>query len=163
MEIAKAHFLKTDFIPHLKSVPADTPPHWGKMSLQQMIEHFTDVMRVASGKFSHIPIVTPEENLPKMQAFIRSDKPFRENTRNPLLPETPPPVRNPSIEVALDELQAEVNAFFDVFATNENGTTRNPIFGDLDFDMNIQLLYKHALHHLRQFGVVVSTMPDATA
>ena len=28
----------------------------------------------------------------------------------------------------------------------------NPIFGELDFNGNVQLLYKHALHHLRQFG-----------
>jgi hypothetical protein len=33
-------------------------------------------------------------------------------------------------------------------------TTRNPFFGDLNFAENVHLLHKHALHHLRQFGVV---------
>lgn len=163
MESAKVHFLKTDFVPLLQRIPADTAPAWGKMTLQQMVEHFGDAVRIASGKLSNLPVATPEEHLPKMQAFIRSDKPFRENTRNPLLPEMPPPVRHASITIALTELQSELNDFFDVFSTNENNTTRNPIFGDLDFELNVQLLYKHALHHLRQFGVVVSATPDTTA
>jgi hypothetical protein len=54
---------------------------------------------------------------------------------------------------ALDELQAAIDGFFNYFSGNEKATTRNPIFGDLDFDMNIQLLHKHAVHHLRQFGM----------
>lgn len=153
MNAEKVTFLKTAFLPLLKRVTADTQPRWGKMTLQQMIEHFADAVHIAAGKLPDLPIVTPAENLPKMQAFIMSDKPFRENTRNPLLPEIPAPVRHPSIELALEELQAALDAFFNEFETTENLMTRNPLFGDLNFDMNVQLLYKHALHHLRQFGV----------
>lgn len=160
MGVAKADFLKTSFVALLKTIPTDTPPLWGKMTLQQMVEHFTDAVRIAAGLVPDVSIVSPAEQLPKLQAFIRSDKPFKENTRNPLLPETPAPVRARSIEAALDGLQAELDSFFDIFLLNEHLTTRNPIFGDLDFDMNVQLLYKHALHHLRQFGVDVA--PETT-
>ena len=157
MDTAKAHFLKKDFIPLLKSIAPDTAPHWGKLSLQQMIEHFADAVRIAASTASDVTIVTPEEHLPKMQAFIMSEKPFRENTRNPLLPETPSPVRHASVAEALNDLQAALDAFFETFYTNENRTTCNPIFGELNFDHNIQLLHKHAVHHLRQFGVDVKT------
>ncbi len=82
-----------------------------------------------------------------------SEKPFRENTKNPYVPETPAPVKHTTIEAALNELQEELRYFFNVFEENKLQQTRNPFFGDLNFEQNIQLLYKHALHHLRQFGV----------
>jgi hypothetical protein len=65
-------------------------------------------------------------------------------------------VRNKTIDGALDELQRELDLFFSVFETNHQERTRNPIYGDLDFNQNVLLLYKHALHHLRQFGLTVS-------
>ena len=155
MNAEKEHFLQKDFVSLLRALPAGTPPQWGKMTLQQMVEHFIDAVRVASGKIN-VPVVTPEENLPKMHDFIRSSKPFRENTRNPIMPEVPAPVRLATLGAALDALQAELDYFFEVFKANERLTTINPIFGNLNFDLNVQLLYKHAVHHLRQFGVAVS-------
>lgn len=156
MEMDKVDFLKHRFVPLLEDIPSDTEPQWGKMSLQQMVEHFADSVRLASGKVQLTEMVTPEDQLPKYQAFLMSDKPFRENTINPILPEVPPPVRNKTIGGALDELQRELDTFFAAFEANHQERTRNPIFGDLDFMQNVQLLYKHALHHLRQFGVTVS-------
>jgi len=155
MQTAKAHFLKKDLIPLLKSIPGDTGPRWGKMSVQQMVEHFTDAVRIAAGSMENAPILTPAENIPRMQAFIASDKPLRENTRNPMLPDEPASVRRASKTEALNDLQAALDAFFEAFYEKENTTTRNPLFGDLNFDLNIQLLYKHAVHHLRQFSLLV--------
>ena len=155
MNAGKEQFLKKNFVSLLQQIPSDRPPVWGKMSLQQMIEHFTDAVRTASGKLVTHTVFTKEENLPKMQAFIKSDKPFRENTPNPLMPEVPAPVRNASITTAMAELQQEIDYFFDVFAANKQLYTTNPFFGNLDYDLNVQLLYKHAVHHLRQFGVAV--------
>lgn len=152
----KARFLRSGFVEHLRTIDSTTPPVWGKMSLQQMIEHFSDAVRASSGKLPIKDILTPAEQLPKMQSFLMSDKPFRENTPNPLLPDMPPPVRHTKIEDALDELHKEIDYFFAVFEQNGQQTTRNPFFGDLNYEMNVQLLYKHARHHLRQFGVTIS-------
>lgn len=154
MNADKARFLQHQFVDLLRNLPSDTKPAWGKMTLQQMVEHFVDAVRVASGKLT-LPVVTPEAHLPKMQDFIRSDKPFKENTQNPIMPEVPAPVRQPTIHQALDKLQAELDYFFEVFSANGQLNTTNPIFGHLDYSLNVQLLYKHAVHHLRQFGVVV--------
>jgi hypothetical protein len=30
----------------------------------------------------------------------------------------------------------------------------NPVFGDLDYGLAVNLLYKHAVHHLKQFGII---------
>ena len=151
----KIIFLKEKLVPLLRQIPSDQPPAWGKMSLQQMIEHFSDSVRLASGKLSFHHFITPEEHIPKAQDFIRSNKPFRENTKNPLLPEAPAPVKNGSVAHALEELQQEIDDFFTLFTNNEQHTTPNPIFGHLNYELNLLLLYKHAVHHLRQFGLEV--------
>ncbi len=153
MNEQKRDFLKHRFIPLLRELPSDTPAQWGKMTLQQMIEHFSESVRIASGKLVRTEMVTPPEHLPRVQEFLMSEKPFRQNTKNPLLSETPAPVKHPTIEDALDELQEELDYFFNVFEENKLQQTHNPIFGDLSYEQNIQLLHKHALHHLRQFGV----------
>ena len=152
----KTEFLKYRFIPLLKQIPSDTKPQWGKMTLQQMVEHFSESVRIASGKTVHINFVFPAEQIQKNREFVLSEKPFRENTPNPLMPEVPAPVINVSTEEAINELDKEVNFFFTVFEKNNLQVTRSPFFGDLNFEQNIHLLHKHALHHLRQFGVAVS-------
>lgn len=156
MNAGKAEFLKHRFIPLLKQIPSDTKPHWGKMTLQQMIEHFSDNVRIASGKITYPDFVFPPEQLQKAREFMLSEKPFRENTVNPLLPETPAPVINMSTEDAIAELHKEVIYFFSVFEKNNLQVTRSPFYGDLNYEENIHLLYKHASHHLRQFGVNVN-------
>lgn len=148
----KAEFLRSRFVPLLESIPTETKPAWGKMTLQQMIEHFADSVAIASGKAVHTEVITPEGQLEKMRSFLESDKPFRENTVNPLMPEVPAPVRNPSKAEAVKELGEEMEHFFSVFEKNNLLTTRNPFFGDLNYEQNVQLLYKHALHHLKQFS-----------
>lgn len=153
MNAEKKDFLQNRFIPLLRQIPTETLPHWGKMTLQQMIEHFADYTRIASGKTLHAEIITAPEHLDKMRAFLESEKPFRENTPNSLMPEVPAPVRNPSVEAAINELQKEIEFFFKVFEENNLQVTRNPFFGDLNYEQNVQLLHKHALHHLKQFGV----------
>lgn len=157
MHADKETFLKLRFITLLKQIPSDKPPHWGKMTLQQMIEHFSDSVRMASGKTIYKDFIFSAEQLQKSRDFMLSEKPFRENTPNPLLSETPAPVKNISIEKAINELQTELHFFFSVFEENNLQVTRNPFFGDLNYEENIHLLYKHASHHLKQFGVEVNS------
>ena len=152
MNAEKRSFLEEKLVPAITAIPSDRPPLWGKMTLQQMTEHFSESVRIASGRKQYQEILTPEEQLIKMRNFLVSEKPFRENTENPLVPKIPAPVKNPSIAKALQELDEEIRYFFQYFKKHPNNTTRNPFFGDLNFDQNVQLLYKHALHHLKQFG-----------
>lgn len=132
-----------------------TPARWGKMNVQQMIEHYAgDAVRNASGRLKIESMVTPPERLPRMYEFLMSDKPFKEGTRNPLLAEEPAALRFRTVQAAIGALHQELIYFFEAFDDEPKLTTRNPFFGDLNFEQNVQLLHKHALHHLRQFGVV---------
>lgn len=148
----KELFLKQELVNAIRQIPADTLPAWGKMNLQQMTEHLSrEGFSWSSGKIPQ-QLVTPAEHVPKMQAFIMSEKMFRENTPNGLMADEPPPLQHADMNAALTELQQEIDYFFDVFEHEPDKKVLSPFFGALDREMQVQLLYKHALHHLRQFG-----------
>jgi hypothetical protein len=153
MNEAKLNFLKVEFIPVIKELEAGTQPAWGRMNAQQMVEHVADFFKVSTNKF-HFELVTPAEHLPKYKEFLLSEKEFRENTKAPMLPDEPFPLRNASLEEALKELEIEVNAFFHYFSGNQSSTL-HPVFGELNFIEWVQLHHKHVKHHLKQFGITV--------
>ena len=142
-----------DCIPLLNKLDADAKGNWGVMNGQQMVEHFADAVKNASGKLI-LPVVNSGERLEKSRIFLMTELPFKENTKNPLIGERPFPLRKPNINAAITKLQEELNYFFEVFENNPDLKTNNSIFGELDYTMNVQLMHKHALHHLRQFGLV---------
>ena len=152
MQNTKLTFLLEEFPRLLLTLKADAPGKWGVMNAQQMVEHFIEAVLVAAGKIA-VPQLTPEEKLPSMKAFLFSDKPFQENTKNPLLKETPPAPRLADMEAAVSELQRAFEAFIDSYKADPSKEIINPFFGPLDFAGQQQLLHKHALHHLRQFGI----------
>lgn len=158
MSIEKENFLRTKLVSYLQRLDPGTPARWGRMNVQQMIEHYAgDAVRNANGRLKMDTIMTPPENLQRMREFMMSDKPFKENTKNPLMGEEPAPLRYKTVQGAIGALQQELIYFFEVFENNPELVIRNPFFGDLNFEQNVQLLYKHALHHLRQFGVEPTT------
>src|SRR5437868_5436419 len=91
----KADFLRSQYTKILAGLDANALRKWGKMNVQQMIEHMSDYVRIANGRDSQ-PVVTPEEKLPRMQGFLSSEKPFPENTPNSLMPDTPVPTKHTS-------------------------------------------------------------------
>lgn len=149
----KEEFLRKSFIPQIKHLDPSAERKWGKMNVHQMIEHMSDSFRMANGKDVHTGILTQEEKLPRAQAFIMSDIPFKENTKNILLPEETLELRNQNISDSIAELEQEVNDFFIRFESDKNQIIRNPFFGDLNFDQWVSLLHKHCWHHLNQFGI----------
>ena len=154
MSLEKENFLRTKLILHLQQLDPSTAPRWGKMTVHQMIEHFAhDAVRNANGRLVKEKIVTPETHLEKHRQFMMSDKPFHPNTKNPLKGEEPGPTKYKTVQAAIGALQQELIWFFEEYEKQPHKIIRNPFFGDLNFEQNVQLLYKHALHHLKQFGV----------
>jgi hypothetical protein len=151
----KIAFVKSEFVSLTKKLESTQMGNWGKMNAQQMVEHVAAIFDVAAGK-THFPLVTPVEHLPKFKAFLWSDKQFRENTKAPveILGEEPVPVRNKTMESAIDELQESTDGFFSYFKDDELKTTVHPVFGALNFEEWVELQHKHLMHHARQFGLV---------
>jgi len=151
---SKLQFLLQEYIPLLSRMDANTQALFGKMNVQQMIEHMSDSVQIANGKILKIN-TQPHEVTEKMKAFMMSDRPFKDNTPNPEMPVIPLPVRNLTVVEAIEELKNELKEFENYFTQNPTRTLKNPFFGELNFTEWTHLLHKHATHHLRQFGVIL--------
>lgn len=150
----KKKFLEDQFIPLIKTIDPATPARWGKMNSQQMVEHVAGFFRISTNKLK-FPFVTPLEQLPKFRAFLLSEKEFRENTKAPVLPDEPFPVRFPTMGESISDLEKQVQYFFQYFSNDVEKKTLHPVFGELNFEEWVQLHHKHVKHHLKQFGVEI--------
>lgn len=148
----KLDFLRNGFIEKLKSGNTDLIPVWGKMNFQQMIEHMIDSVAIASGDLSY-PLMSPPDRIDQMKAFAVGDKPFRENTPNPIIGEDTLPLRYNDMSESILNLQAQIEKFINRFEADSDLLVENPFFGKMNFEEWVALLYKHAWHHLRQFGI----------
>src|SRR6185436_3083487 len=149
----KINFLKNDLVKYLSKLNSEDKGTWGVLNAQQMTEHLSDAFRNYHG-FDSTKILTPAEQLPKYKEILMSEKPFKQNTKNIEMPEVPLPVRHPDMKAAVEELKAEINNFFRHFESGDDRTITNVFFGKLNFDESVQLLHKHAIHHLKQFGLI---------
>lgn len=151
----KEDFLKNHFIVFLRAADHVSPPLWGKMNFQQMVEHMIDSVQIANGKIKKTNVVTPAEFLEKAKTFMLSDKPFRENTKNVEMPEEPAAIKFSDIDTAIQKLEQELKDFFKSFEANPNQVILNSIFGELHYEEWVHLIYKHSTHHLKQFGIII--------
>src|ERR1039458_9392824 len=110
MNQIKINFIKTEFTKLLSTLQPETKGKWGKMNAQQMAEHMSNAFRWASGEVKLQAMLTPEQTQ-KTYAFMMSDKPFKENTPNQLLPDVPAPFKHVSMKDAIAELQKEIDHF----------------------------------------------------
>jgi len=149
----KEKFLTEEYIILLKKLKADEKPQWGVLSAQGMVEHMTDSIGIAWGRLNE-PMQTPPEFVEKAKGFAMSDKPFKPNTKNSLMSETPAQLRHANLEEAIKELENEVLLFTTHYQFNLEASVTNPFFGDLNYGEWVHLLHKHATHHLKQFSVI---------
>jgi oxepin-CoA hydrolase/3-oxo-5,6-dehydrosuberyl-CoA semialdehyde dehydrogenase len=144
-------YLLNQLVNDFRSLSQPANANWGKMNFNQMLEHLIDACKNGSGDIAFDTFHSPEERLPAMQAFLMTDKLFKPETKNAMMSEEPAPVKNENTNTLLDELQSQLNRFYERFNQDENLVVRNPIFGDLNEELWTRLLYKHCIHHLNQF------------
>ena len=152
MSLGKENFLRTRLVGYFQQLHPATEPRWGQMDLRQVVEHLADAVTISSGKRVINEQFTRPEELESMRDFLRSDRRFGRNIPNPWI-QSPILYRHNTLRSAIADLHQELIYFFEVFDAEPGKTTQSPFFGELDFEGNIRLLYKHSLHHLRQFGV----------
>lgn len=150
---SKEFFFQNEYIPVLRRLNGDEKGQWGVLSPQGMIEHMTDSIGIAWSRIQ-LPIHTPPEMLEKYKSFAMSDKEFKPGTKNALMSEEAPLLRNPDIASAITELEIEIKSFIEYHKTHPSVIVTNPFFGDLNYEEWLHLLYKHAIHHLKQFNLI---------
>ncbi|MCW3084510.1 MAG: hypothetical protein JWP12_1876 [Bacteroidetes bacterium] len=149
----KLEFLKTDFPALLQNLKPDAKGAWGVMNGQQMVEHMAESISYATGK-NNQALHTPPEYVAKAKEFAMSDKEFKPNTKNALMPEIAAPVTKANMEEAIAEVRKEIADFVTYFENNKGATLMNSFFGELNFEEWTHLLHKHSVHHLKQFGLM---------
>ena len=130
------------------SAPQNQSPLWGKMSFQGVIEHLEDSLLVPFDA-SITPFIPANQDV--MIQFIHGPKLFRENTKHPLLPEEPPPLRYNSLDEAVEALKTAMQQYLTLRSTQPSLKPVHPGFGSLEFPTWDALMIKHFSHHLQQF------------
>jgi hydroxymethylglutaryl-CoA reductase len=147
-------FLSPDletFLKKLDALTSDTSPEWGAMNAQQMIEHLSNSMDISTGKLT-VQLVIPEEMLAKSVEYLHSDKPFPKGFKIEYAPENPP-LRNESLDDAIDELSMKWIEFEEHYEVNPTAKYLQPVYGMLDYTGWLRLHSKHFTHHFAQFGL----------
>ncbi len=147
-------FPKINDIEIMHKLKIETIPLWGSMHSQQMIEHLTDAIMLSIGEFEST-VFTEKEKVDKIKRmFIDSDLPFRKDFKSPIFRGEGIIFRNPSLAVAIKELESYIVKFEAYYNINPNKTHVHPVFGMLSKADWERFHSKHFTHHFKQFGLV---------
>ncbi|MCX6143628.1 MAG: DUF1569 domain-containing protein [Ignavibacteriales bacterium] len=146
-------FLDQHFVACIARLTENSPPLWGKMTAQHMIEHLLWAFDCSTGTLD-LPCSTPENLLERAKRFLYDNRQTPHSFRNPLLRENPLPLRFTSFADAKAALQNEVTRFKDHFRQQPNATHVHPIFGPLGAEEWQRSHFKHCYHHLQQFKLI---------
>lgn len=139
------------FISKLCNLNPATPPRWGSMNAQQMVEHLALTLSMSNGR-SKLACHTPAEKLPKAIAFLKSEQPMPRNVQPQGLTGLQP-LKYSSINEAISAVREELELFYRHFE-QEGVTEVHPVFGELDHELWKKFHHKHFVHHLTQFGLI---------
>ena len=149
------HFLKHEVLIKISTLAPDATPLWGSMSGRQLVEHLALPFKASNGKLI-MYLTSPPEKLEKIKAIgLTSDRPFQRNYNNVLIGPMMKEFRNTDIKGAVEELEIEMNAFFDLFQQKgKEHLIMHNVFGELNYQEWLWFHYKHLMHHFMQFQLV---------
>lgn len=138
----------------LGKLKADTKAQWGIMTPQHMLEHLEYTLKIAVEDLK-IDIATPEEHLKKVQESLYNYKKMPKNYKMPLMKEDGlENLVHPDFETAKLAFLASYDKFEALFKENPKKTTKNAVFGELNYFEWKLLNRKHFNHHFEQFGLL---------
>lgn len=138
----------------LDSLAAETPPVFGIMTAQHMVEHLIWSLKIANGE-KHSEQFFRAEKAEKMKAaLIYTDAEMPLGFRAPVLPENEVlPLEYDNLEEAKSIFATELHRFHDYFMSNPEATLMNPSLGLLNHKEWLVFHTKHFKHHFKQFGL----------
>ncbi|MGV3630546.1 MAG: DUF1569 domain-containing protein [Bacteroidota bacterium] len=139
-------------LPYLEKLTPETKPVWGSMSAQRMVEHLTDTLKIATGENPQ-KMEIPEDKLPRMIAFLESDKPMAQNIEVPFASKEMD-LRQEELELAIDEFVDTWLHFEELYEQNPALNEAHPYYGPLNYAQWQRLNSKHLTHHFTQFGLM---------
>jgi len=146
-------FLRHTFLERLDRLEEQASPKWGHMTPQHMVEHLIWSFEISRGR-GEVDCPIPEERRKRAMVFLYNDTPTPQEFKNPVLPEEVVPYRYGSLSEAKAILRNELDQYFSYVETNPEGVHVHPVFGPLGVEAWERSHYKHAYHHLLQFGLI---------
>jgi oxepin-CoA hydrolase / 3-oxo-5,6-dehydrosuberyl-CoA semialdehyde dehydrogenase len=152
--------LRSSFLTELLSraiepLQAAGQPSWGRMSAQQMLEHLEWAFDLSTGN-RRIPCALPEAQRARMKVFLHNNAPSPHEFMNPALVAGLPSLRHSTIDLAKEALDIARRGFVDLASSPDVPLYTHPIFGPLAHGEWARTHFKHAFHHLQQFGLIVT-------
>ena len=138
----------------LAKLQEDTPPKWGILTAQHMVEHLAFFTQMAIGKIE-TEVTTPEKRIDRLQESLYNYRPMPAKFDHPLLRKGElEDLRFGNLQEAKDAFLKAYDEFEAYFAEHPNAKTPNTIFGHLDKELWDLLNRKHLNHHFKQFGLL---------
>ena len=137
----------------LSLLSPESPPAWGRMGAQQMIEHLLLVCEISNGT-KKAEVLTPEKHIEKAQTFLMSDQEMPKNFIAKFIPEEPIPNQFSDLNTAIRAFIASVEEYHAFWKENEETTGNHPVFGRLNKEKWNRVHNKHITHHLAQFNLL---------
>ncbi len=145
-----------DLLPQaLDSLDEQARPTWGKMTPQQMVEHLIWGFDLSTGKATTEWMV-PQEMGQRMKAFLYNDQPNSKNYQHPALAQGLPSLKYPNLAAAKRALIEARDSFLNQSEAAKKAMHLHPIFGPLKYEEWERMHFKHSIHHLLQFGLIVT-------
>jgi hypothetical protein len=149
----RQEFLRHDLMEVVWLLDARAPAQWGRMASQHMLEHLLWTFEFSTGD-TNVHRDVPPAVAERTRKFLFDDRPTPHDFKNPLLGDTPPPLRFAALKEAQNALQKAVDRFFDLYSRNPEAIFDHPLFGPLGREEWERALFKHCFHHLEQFGLI---------
>ena len=125
---------------------ADSTGQWGKLSVDQMVCHLSDQLRLALGEISARPMAGPFRYAP-LRWFAIDVMPWPHGTKGPPESFTTSPAN-------WERDVSTLHALLELFGSrgDQREWPEHPLFGTMSGPLWARLTCKHFNHHLRQFG-----------
>ncbi len=138
----------------LNGLKKDTKPKWGIMTPQHMLEHLEFTLKIAVEDFQ-IEVATSDEHLEKVQESLYNYEKMPKNYKMPLMKdEGLEKLIHPDLETAKAAFLEAYDRFENYFKEKPEKTTKNVVFGELNYFEWKLLNRKHFNHHFEQFGIL---------
>ncbi len=146
-------FFVTEVPAMLGQLKPNTARKWGTMSATKMLDHLLAGTTLMLSK-REISLTVEEEKLPRLKAFLMSDKPFMEGAPKPLLYNEYETANPEDFEGTKSAFLEALKTFDFVTSTEAGFWSTHPTFGKLTAEETRQLQFKHIRHHFQQFGLM---------
>lgn len=137
----------------LEQLTSDQQPAWGIMTPHHMLEHLIVTFKMSIGRIK-IPVVSKEEDFPKLKAYLMKDSPMRRSVPSPTGKNELQPLRSASLEEAKDKLISEISSFLAYMHANPAAIADHPFGGPMTSAEWLFFHKKHFKHHFIQFSLI---------